>query len=149
MIGNTGDALSADPSLPIVNEQGIYSIEVFPLKHQLVVSMQGQKFRTYSVAVGNPTTPTPVGEYQVMYKGKNWGASYGPRWLGLNVPWGYYGIHGTNKPYSIGQHQSHGCIRMHNRDVWTSVKIVDTDFFLTLPDRGTYVRSQKACYTLS
>lgn len=49
--------------------------------------------------------------------GENWGPSFGPRWLGLNVPWGNYGIHGTNKPFSIGQHLSHGCIRMRNNDV--------------------------------
>lgn len=34
-----------------------------------------------------------------------------------NVPWGVYGIHGTNKPWSIGQFASHGCIRMRNKDV--------------------------------
>ena len=34
-----------------------------------------------------------------------------------NVPWGIYGIHGTNKPWSIGQFASHGCIRMRNKDV--------------------------------
>jgi hypothetical protein len=107
----------ADPSLPIVTNQGTFSIEVYPLHHQLVVRVQGQKFKTYTVAVGNPSTPTPVGEYQIIYKGKDWGSSYGPRWLGLNVPWGIYGIHGTNKPYSIGQHLSHGCIRMRNNDV--------------------------------
>jgi hypothetical protein len=107
----------ADPSLPIVTTQGTYSIEVYPQLHKLVVRVQGQKFKTYSIAVGNPSTPTPVGEYQIIYKGKEWGSSYGPRWLGLNVPWGIYGIHGTNKPYSIGQHLSHGCIRMRNNDV--------------------------------
>jgi len=107
----------ADTSLPIVDEQGIFSIEVYPLKHKLIVRKHGQKIKTYTVAVGNPSTPTPVGEYKVIYKGKDWGPSFGPRWLGLNVPWGVYGIHGTNKPYSIGQHLSHGCIRMYNRDV--------------------------------
>jgi hypothetical protein len=107
----------ADPSLPIVTFQGIFSIEVYPLSHQLVVLLKGKKAKTYTVAVGNPTTPTPVGEYQIIYKGKEWGPSYGPRWLGLNVPWGTYGIHGTNKPFSIGQHVSHGCIRMRNKDV--------------------------------
>ncbi|MBB3072064.1 hypothetical protein FHS14_005079 [Paenibacillus baekrokdamisoli] len=107
----------ADPSLPIVADQGLFSIEVYPQQHRLIVRVQGQKMKTYTVAVGNPSTPTPVGEYKVVYKGKNWGPSFGPRWLGLNVPWGTYGIHGTNKPYSIGQHQSHGCIRMHNNDV--------------------------------
>jgi len=37
--------------------------------------------------------------------------------MGLNVPWGIYGIHGTNKPWTIGQFASHGCIRMRNKDV--------------------------------
>ncbi|MGG6313307.1 L,D-transpeptidase family protein [Paenibacillus macerans] len=107
----------AAPSLPIVSEEGIFSLEVYPQQHRLIVKLQGQVYRTYPVAVGNPSTPTPVGEYQITYKGKDWGPSFGPRWLGLNVPWGYYGIHGTNRPDSIGQHLSHGCIRMRNRDV--------------------------------
>ncbi len=106
-----------DPPLPIVADHGMYTIEVYPQRHQLVVWAYGQRFKTYPIAVGNPSTPTPVGEYQIIYKGKDWGPSFGPRWLGLNVPWGYYGIHGTNKPHSIGQHLSHGCIRMRNRDV--------------------------------
>lgn len=108
---------SASPSLPIVSEESIYSIEVYPRQHRLTVKIQGQPYKSYPVAVGNPSTPTPVGEYQVTYKGKDWGPSFGPRWLGLNVPWGYYGIHGTNRPDSIGRHLSHGCIRMRNRDV--------------------------------
>lgn len=107
----------ANPTLPIVVEQGVFSIEIYPLKHQLIVRRNGQKVKIYPIAVGNPSTPTPVGDYKVVYKGKNWGRAFGPRWLGLNVPWGIYGIHGTNKPNSIGQHLSHGCIRMHNNDV--------------------------------
>ncbi len=107
----------ADPSLPLVEDRGVYSIDVFPSKHQLIVRKHGKLVKVYPVAVGNPSTPTPVGEYKVIYKGKDWGPSFGPRWLGLNVPWGIYGIHGTNKPYSIGQHESHGCIRMHNKHV--------------------------------
>ncbi|WP_198957522.1 L,D-transpeptidase family protein [Paenibacillus selenitireducens] len=107
----------ADPSLPIAADSSFYSIEIYPQFYQLIVLAQGQKIKTYNVAVGNPSTPTPVGEYQIIFKGKDWGPSFGPRWLGLNVPWGNYGIHGTNKPHSIGQHLSHGCIRMRNKDV--------------------------------
>jgi hypothetical protein len=110
-------ATYADPSLPNVADPGGFIIEVYPLQHRLVVWEQGRKIKTFAIAVGNPSTPTPVGEYKVVYKGENWGASFGPRWLGLDVPWGFYGIHGTNKPHSIGQHQSHGCIRMRNTDV--------------------------------
>ena len=41
---------------------------------------------------------------------------FGTRFLGLNVPWGQFGIHGTNKPGSIGTNASHGCIRMYVKD---------------------------------
>lgn len=119
-----GHRAGADPSLPIVADNGLYSIEVYPARHRLVLLKQGQVFKTYPVAVGTPSTPTPVGEYRVVFKGKNWGPSYGPRWLGLDVPWGVYGIHGTNKPYSIGRHMSHGCIRMLNRDVMDLYELV-------------------------
>ena len=44
-----------------------------------------------------------------------WG--FGTRWIGLSVPFGTYGIHGTNKPWSIGRLESQGCVRMYNRDV--------------------------------
>ena len=122
----------ADPSLPIVADQGFFSIEVYPQRHQLIVRAQGQIIKTYTVAVGNPLTPSPVGEYQVIYKGKDWGPSFGPRWLGLNVPWGIYGIHGTNRPSSIGQHQSHGCIRMRNNDVIELFEVVPVGTKVTI-----------------
>ena len=34
--------------------------------------------------------------------------------MGLDVPWGQFGIHGTLNPYSVGWCSSHGCIRMDN-----------------------------------
>ncbi|MFC5529828.1 L,D-transpeptidase family protein [Cohnella yongneupensis] len=122
----------ANPSLPIVSNQGIYAIEIYPLNHKLVLYMLGKPLKTYPVAVGNPSTPTPVGDYLVTYKGRNWGPSYGPRWIGLDVPWGFYGIHGTNRPDSIGKHQSHGCIRMRNRDVIELFDIVPVGTRVTI-----------------
>lgn len=74
-------------------------------------------FKKYTVAIGKNTTPSPVGEWKIIHKGGNWGGGFGARWLGLNVPWGIYGIHGTDKPNSIGYMSSHGCIRLHNRNV--------------------------------
>lgn len=43
--------------------------------------------------------------------------------MGINVPWGTYGIHGTVYPSSIGRNSSHGCIRMKNEDVEELYKI--------------------------
>lgn len=40
----------------------------------------------------------------------------GTRWMGLDISWGSYGIHGTSAPWSIGSFASHGCIRMRNAD---------------------------------
>lgn len=78
---------------------------------------EGQVIVKYPVAVGKSETPTPLGEWRVVQKCIHWGNGFGTRWMGLNVPWGIYGIHGTNKPGSIGSYASHGCIRMFNRDV--------------------------------
>ena len=57
----------------------------------------------YPIATGARDTPTPLGVFRISF-------------LGLNVPWGDYGIHGTNRPESIGTNASHGCIRMRVAD---------------------------------
>lgn len=101
---------------------------------RLTVYENGEKVVSYPVAVGKNSTPSPIGEWRIVHKSLNWGNGFGTRWMGLNVPWGIYGIHGTNKPGSIGSYASHGCIRMFNRDVeklyplipWgTTVRIVN------------------------
>ena len=73
--------------------------------------------KEYKIAGGKPSTPSPLGTWEITEKEKNWGKGFGTRWMALNVPWGKYGIHGTNKPLSIGGSASLGCIRMHNNDV--------------------------------
>ena len=74
------------------------------------------KIEDYSIATGKSASPTPLGSYFITEKGK-WGEGFGSRWMGLDVPWGKYGIHGTNRPGSIGFNASGGCIRMRNSDV--------------------------------
>ncbi len=71
--------------------------------------------KTYVIASGKTSTPSPIGTWTINSKG-TWGEGFGSRWMGLNVPWGKYGIHGTDKPSSIGGDTSHGCIRMFNKD---------------------------------
>ena len=82
----------------------------------LTLFEDGKVAKTYTVGVGNPSTPSPLGDYKIVSK-KVWAGGFGSRWMGMNVKWGNYGIHGTNKPWSIGQRQSGGCIRMLNKDV--------------------------------
>ncbi len=96
---------------------GEVSIVVDTKRRKLTIMSDGEPYRQYPVAVGKYKTPTPVGNFKVLRKAMNWGTGFGTRWIGLTVPWGIYGIHGTNKPYSIGSYASHGCIRMNNRHV--------------------------------
>jgi hypothetical protein len=76
----------------------------------------------YPIAIGTPWTPTPTGTFRLSYPqpaGGVWGVIRMP--LQRRVHGGFvrtrFYIHGTNDPNSIGTAASHGCIRMHNRDV--------------------------------
>jgi lipoprotein-anchoring transpeptidase ErfK/SrfK len=90
--------------------------------------------RTFGVATGQATYPTPVGRFELVDKQYNpwwypppsdWaeglkpvppgpGNPLGTRWMGLSA-WGI-GIHGTPDAASIGYSASHGCIRMYVPD---------------------------------
>lgn len=71
-------------------------------------------FGPFPIAIGKPETPTPPGHFVVLGKGMNPGGVLGSRWITF---YGEYGIHGTNQPDSIGKAVSHGCIRLHNKDI--------------------------------
>ena len=89
-----------------------------------------KKLAVYHLGLGKVSTPTPTGYYKINTKEIN------PPWIDPNDPeyevpsgpdnplgyrWmqfsGNYGIHGTNRPESIGGYVSNGCIRMNERDV--------------------------------
>ncbi|GAA4846066.1 hypothetical protein GCM10023310_25040 [Paenibacillus vulneris] len=128
-----GSASAAPSAIPLeaLQEEGVY-IEINKKNNTLVVYVNGRPHYYFSVATGRRKDLTPVGEFHIVTKivkpyyvrkkipGGHPQNPLGTRWLGLSVPGtgGYmYGIHGTNRPYSIGSHASSGCVRMHNRDV--------------------------------
>lgn len=87
-------------------------------KRTLTLYSDGQPYKTYPVTIGKSDSQSPVGEWVIINKYKRTGKGpLGTRWMGLNVPWGVYGIHGTNKPWEIGMAASLGCIRLHNQYV--------------------------------
>lgn len=112
-------AASPVTSPPKEKPEGEMMIVVDTNHLKLTLYVNGEPYKTYPVAVGRPNqfTLSPVGEWKIINKARNWGGGFGTRWMGLNVPWGIYGIHGTNKPWSIGTRASAGCIRMFNHDV--------------------------------
>jgi len=104
--------------------------------------------KEYPVAIGKPSTPTPLGSYSIMSKEVN------PVWMpprkgyvvesGPDNPLGYrwmgflplYGIHGTNAPWTIGLAVSNGCVRMNEEDAEELFEIVSYG----TPVRVTYDR---------
>jgi lipoprotein-anchoring transpeptidase ErfK/SrfK len=95
---------------------------------KLALIENGEVMKVYTVAVGKPSTPSPVGTFTIerrvanptySHKGQlvapGPGNPVGTRWMGLSVRG--YGIHGTNAPKSIGKAASHGCIRMSKADL--------------------------------
>lgn len=92
-------------------------IKINLFTNELIVMQDKNVIEKFPISVGTELSPTPIGTYTITEKAKSWGGGFGSRWIGLNVPWGIYGIHGTNKPNLIGESVSSGCIRMHNKDV--------------------------------
>jgi lipoprotein-anchoring transpeptidase ErfK/SrfK len=100
------------------------------LSNRLYVYRGGTFWKSFGVATGSPSYPTPTGDFKIadMQRWPTWtpppspwakGAKpippgpnnpLGTRWMGLDTP--YVGIHGTPNSASIGYSASHGCIRM-------------------------------------
>ncbi len=93
--------------------------------YTLYVFSGREEIARFPVALGKPSTPTPMGDWKIKRKLSGWGGGFGTHWMQLDIPWGIYGIHGTNKPYSIGRDLSGGCIRMHNAHVARLYEMVD------------------------
>ena len=90
-----------------------YSIEVNTKRRILKLLKNGKVVKEYKAAVGKPATPTPKGSWKITKKAL-WGEQFGGHFMQLSVPWGIYGIHGTDKPWSVGTAASNGCVRMYS-----------------------------------
>ncbi|HEX6911364.1 MAG TPA: L,D-transpeptidase [Longimicrobium sp.] len=120
-----------------------FSITV-DLSDRVLYVMEGDEVvREYAVAIGQPRHPTPTGSFNVRR------LVWNPRWVPPDAEWArekrarepgdprnpmgrvkiffrapdYY-IHGTRETDSLGQAESHGCIRMRNSDVIELARMV-------------------------
>lgn len=112
------------------------------LQRKLYLYRNHKLFQVYPVAVGNPETPSPRGEFVITQKAI-WGDGFGTRWMRISTPWGIYGIHGTNKPWSVGTVASHGCFRMLNRDVEQVYALVSLHTPVIIEGMTPYVRIRR------
>jgi lipoprotein-anchoring transpeptidase ErfK/SrfK len=113
-----------------------YYLSVDLSERMLYVMRDGEQVGNYSVAVGQPNHPTPTGRFHIRH------IVWNPRWVPPDARWArnkrprdpgdprnpmgrvklffhepdLY-IHGTRETDSLGEAESHGCVRMANGQV--------------------------------
>jgi|tagenome__1003787_1003787.scaffolds.fasta_scaffold20960177_5 hypothetical protein len=115
--------------IPISSGQVIsnpWSMRVDLSARRVSVMRNARVVRRFTVGIGSPVTPTPVGRFAVTDKLKMSGIVYGCCALALSghqshISQGWKGgdriaIHGTLEKGSIGKAQSLGCLRANERD---------------------------------
>ncbi len=103
-----------------------YRIDVDLGDHELTVYDGDQVYLQDTVAIGKPSTPTPIGKFylRILVKPPDPTTVYGPYAFGLsshseafeefNGGEAQVGIHGNNDASVLGEDVSSGCIRMDN-----------------------------------
>ena len=110
-----------------------------------------QVIKSYLVAVGKKKTPTKTGTFYIIERRyhpvwfphpslrktqpelpafKEWPSPLGSCWMGFSRRptdrGATFGIHGTNRPKSMGKNKTLGCVRMRNKEaleVFRQVKL--------------------------
>ena len=114
------------------------SVEIQPVYKRLVIYRGATRFefwdgdkliRAGKIAVGKPGAETPLGLFYVTDK---FDPSIDPDWSILGAyafetsayskltDWpggGIVGVHGTSSPWLLGKAVSHGCVRLHNKNI--------------------------------
>ncbi|HOZ55025.1 MAG TPA: L,D-transpeptidase [Clostridia bacterium] len=85
---------------------------------------------------GKTDTPSPISNWKISFKAL-WGEGYVGRFMGINCPWGQFGMHGTPLEDSIGKKSSHGCIRIKIKDVEELYSFINVGTTVTIID-GEY-----------
>ncbi len=120
-----------------------FRLEVDLSERCLNAFVDGEVIETFTIAVGKDSYPTPAGDFKIRK------VIWNPSWRPPNSKWArgktakppghpenpmklvkmffkepdYY-IHGTGDEDSLGQAESHGCIRMHEEDVTRLARLV-------------------------
>jgi len=109
------DDLYKDQVLCIPVAPPLVNIEINVVERKLVVYRNINVFRTYRIALENPTSPVPRGTFKVVNKQVDPGVERGARWLGLSEPG--FGIQGTNNPQFIEVISDGRSIVLSNHDI--------------------------------
>ncbi len=133
------------PGMKLKISKAKYSILIDKSQNILILSSDGEVFKTYTVATGINNS-TPIGTYQIKDKivDPTWHKAgavippgspdniLGTRWLDLTLE--HYGIHGTTDDSTLGQQITAGCVRMSNKDIEELYTVVPVGTEVTIID---------------
>lgn len=123
---------NGQPRAVVAQDDG-FQLVVSLSDRRLYVMQNGQEVQSFPVAVGRPSYPTPRGTFRIRH------ITWNPSWVPPDSKWarnrtakapgqkgnpmgnvkmffsdgGFY-IHGTREYDSLGEPESHGCVRMAN-----------------------------------
>jgi len=139
---------------------------VIDKSYKLLFLYEGDKIsKVFPVCIGEhtPDKETPTGLYKIINKSFDpvWyfeGKIYQPYkidknnglgmvWMGWNLP--SYGLHGTNEPFSIGFANSHGCVRMENKDALYIAKTIPVGTEIEVREGDASFRLSKHLETIN
>ena len=151
---------TVSPNAPeMIPEMMVPSPAVTPVEESIRLVVQRGKRRVlvyrgttmlakYPIAVGKTGWETPIGDFKVLTKEENPifksfktgmiiepgpDNPLGVRWIGIWTDGKtQLGFHGTDQPELIGKAVSHGCMRMHNKDVVALYKLVEMGTVVTV-----------------
>jgi lipoprotein-anchoring transpeptidase ErfK/SrfK len=110
---------------------------------RLTLMRSGRVVLRARIGIGKPGTPTPAGRFYIRDRLTDLDPRglYGPEAFGTSArservtdwPGGsVVGIHGTNRPDLVPGRPSHGCIRLHNRDIRRLARLMPVGTPLTI-----------------
>ena len=115
------------PNAHHVPLQYAHYIVIVRHEYKLYYYEHGVLVRSFIVALGRPGYPTPLGYFHIYAKRKPAGGALGACAMYYRHQ-GAIAIHGTNEPWLLSRpvprNFSHGCARMHNREVlWLYARV--------------------------
>jgi L,D-transpeptidase ErfK/SrfK len=133
---------------PVAPAEEAVRLVVQRSKRRVLVYRGTTVLAKYPIAVGKTGWETPIGDFKVLTKEenpifKNFKTGMiieagpdnplGVRWIGIWTDGKtQLGFHGTDQPELIGKEVSHGCMRMHNKDVVALYKFVEMGTVVTV-----------------
>lgn len=110
-----------------------YALIIHLLKQRAYLFREKEPVQEFPVSIGASTTPTPIGSFTVRSKVRHPGGSFGIGWIG----WGHgNGIHGTNRPWTVGYEPTTGSVRMYNRDIARLLEVLHVGSTLLITEDG-------------